>query len=427
MRVDVEGVGVVPPHDEAEVGHRSEHRRARSDDDIGEAAQRLEKRGVAGLRTHVRREGDDLIVAQPGRTRRGDAIDIPPVGHDDDGATPRIAHRCRGVRDGGRPGIRAEQPGRDIPGTTRVLPRGKMREQAQSPGVVTPRAERRRRTGRHRAARRMTRRGHIIARCRPVGRNRAAGRRARRGMPAARRERLARSSLVISDSRTIMGSSAARDSRSLVVRLSRHSRSGVRTSVPGLSHLGHRSIRRRRLRHPLVEGLLGACVPRWDREAQDIGDGAAHASGDGLRHLPDVLGEHGLGRHDGEQRAQRAGELGGLAHADDVPGDALAVETHLDGDAEAHVIGQFGGDAVLELAVEVRHLEHRPDDGDPFAPTVARSSLRAARIVPACLGAHGVAQQRELFAARGVHVVARHDLISTRVLRQPRHPGSFGA
>ena len=51
---------------EAEVGHRSEHRRARSDDDIGEAAQRLEKRGVAGLRTHVRREGDDLIVVGSG-------------------------------------------------------------------------------------------------------------------------------------------------------------------------------------------------------------------------------------------------------------------------------------------------------------------------------------------------------------------------
>ncbi len=113
-------------------------------------------------------------------------------------------------------------------------------------------------------------------------------------------------------------------------------------------------------------------MPRRDRGAQHVGQGARVPVGDGPRERQHLGREHRVGRHDPLQPGQRTLGVRARRPGDDPPVDLLA------GEADAHpYAGLRGkthrrGHGVVEGAVQVRQrdvhhdLGHRVGLGQPF-------------------------------------------------------------
>ncbi len=105
-------------------------------------------------------------------------------------------------------------------------------------------------------------------------------------------------------------------------------------------------------------------VPGGHGQAQHVGTGARVVGGHRIDQPADLRGEHGFGRHDAIQPAQLAGVIGVVAALQHEPVDQPAVEAHPHPHPGLGVVGLLGRHQVVELAIQVRHRQHRQYPGD---------------------------------------------------------------
>ncbi len=184
-RLGVQVVAVVPDHEQARVRHRRERGRARADDDARPAAADGQPPPVPLRRPQVRGQRDDGIAAHPCRAGRRQRVDVPLVGHDEQGAAPAAGGRRRGLREPGRPVL----SGQGLPDRVGGLAGRQCGEQRRPAPVTTPAGGGRRGVGRFprpvRRARRVP--GGRERPARQGGVPRCAGRRVRDRVPRRRR------------------------------------------------------------------------------------------------------------------------------------------------------------------------------------------------------------------------------------------------
>ena len=110
--------------------------------------------------------------------------------------------------------------------------------------------------------------------------------------------------------------------------------------------------------------LFDVGVPRRDGQPQHVGAGARVARGDGVDEPAHVGRQHPLGRHHPVQPAQLADMVCVRTPFEDERVDQPAVEAHPHAHTGLRVVGLFGGHQIVELAVQVRHRQHRQHPGD---------------------------------------------------------------
>ena len=110
--------------------------------------------------------------------------------------------------------------------------------------------------------------------------------------------------------------------------------------------------------------FLDVGMPRWDRQPQHVGAGSCVARGDGVDQPTHVGSQHPLRGYHPVQPAQLADMVCLRASFEDERVDEAAVEAHPYPHTGLRVVGLLGGDEIVELAIEVRHRQHRQHPSD---------------------------------------------------------------
>ena len=110
--------------------------------------------------------------------------------------------------------------------------------------------------------------------------------------------------------------------------------------------------------------LLDGGVPRRHRQAQHVGPGARITGCDGVGETPDLVGQHRFAGDHLVQPAELPDVVGVGAAFEEETVDEPTVEPDPDPDAGLGLVGLIGRDEVVELAVEVRHRQHRQHTRD---------------------------------------------------------------
>jgi len=122
---------------------------------------------------------------------------------------------------------------------------------------------------------------------------------------------------------------------------------------------------RRRLGRRVARGAsLGARVPRWDREAQHVGDGAGVAVGERAGERRHLGRQDRLGGDDLRDRCKAALVRAVVGELEHVAVDEAAGEAHLDPAARDDALGEVLGDRVVERAVQMRQRRVDEDSRD---------------------------------------------------------------
>src|SRR4051812_10887800 len=98
-------------------------------------------------------------------------------------------------------------------------------------------------------------------------------------------------------------------------------------------------------------------MPRWDGEAEHVGERPRVSVGDVTRDLENLRAENGLWGDDLAQRGKRADMLSVVDPGDQEAVDVAAGEPDLDADARHRGLVEPARDEVVERPVEVRQGE----------------------------------------------------------------------
>ena len=102
------------------------------------------------------------------------------------------------------------------------------------------------------------------------------------------------------------------------------------------------------------------------RQPQHVGAGAGIASRDGVNQPTDLRGEHRFGGHDAVQPRQLADVIGFGPAFQDEPVDQPAVEAQPHPHTGLRVVGLLRGHQIVEVAIQMRHRQHRQHSRDRF-------------------------------------------------------------
>ncbi len=112
--------------------------------------------------------------------------------------------------------------------------------------------------------------------------------------------------------------------------------------------------------------LLDVGVPRRNGKPEHVGAGARVTSGNGVDKAAHFRGQHTFGGNDPVEPAQLPDMVCLRASFKNECVDQAAVEAHPHPHPGLRIVGLLGGYEIVELAVQVRHRQHRKHPGNRF-------------------------------------------------------------